>query len=201
MQSNSLDELFKSHLKNHDIVPEGIHFNKERIYASLQKKQNDSSPSLRWIKYAVITFILLSSGYCHWHQNRLINNQIGALAQYNNLVDSIKLNSSDQYFAQRIMIDSLRANVIKNNQKEELYPLRSLPIRTIENPIIVVSTSPIIIVDPIYVTQTKLTDSDHKSVSELDLPLYYESERLANNTSNTLKNRSLSQKLNQLINN
>jgi hypothetical protein len=200
MEPNKLDDFFKKRLEGHSELPEGVIFDKKRVFSSLNQRIDDKkSTKFSW-KYAVVILLFLSSAYWHWQQSGMIKEQEQLLALQNEQVEDEQHNLTILLAEQQLIIDSLQNKKIVVNKSYELTALQSLPAIVTTHKLVVAQTATIAIHEPIYITDTKIPNQK-SSVPELDLPVYYESERLANNTIEASEGRSFRRKLTELLNN
>ncbi|MCG8581306.1 MAG: hypothetical protein MI866_15395 [Bacteroidales bacterium] len=200
MEPNMLDEFFRKRLKDHSELPQGMLFDKKRLFNSLEQQVGKTdSIKLDW-KYAVAILLFLISGYWHWHQNNLITEQQQKLAQQSGYADQAQKQYSKLIAGQYLIIDSLLHH--KTNVKERMQTVRlpSLPAVVTTNKLTIAPTATIIVHEPIYITDKNIPDQKSQ-VPELNLPVYYESERMAYNTSEASSGQSFKRKLTELLNN
>ncbi|MCT4648190.1 MAG: hypothetical protein N4A74_24590 [Carboxylicivirga sp.] len=200
MKSNMFDETFRKHLKDRNEVPASISFNKGVVLNSIHNRLNKHRYRGRWIKYAAVIVLFILSGFWHWHQNKIIASQSKIVAQQSDWIQKQNHESLQLMANQQATIDSLQVKKSMQTIKEETHFLPSLPALVVQHKVSVASTISIEIKEAVLITDTNIPQ-EKSTVPELDLPVYYESERLANNTPEASKGRSFRRKLNQLINN
>ncbi|MCT4644152.1 MAG: hypothetical protein N4A74_04130 [Carboxylicivirga sp.] len=196
MQTNSLDKYFKEQLKGQEQIPDGIRFNKDQLKTSI-RKEVAKSYSGNMLKYAVILLILLLSGVWHWRQNVQIDHQRMQLAQQQGRLDSV---SQTLLIVQQAKPDTIRLNV-PVNETPLLTALPSLPAMVEKQRITVANTTIILMKQPVQLIENTITTNSESKVPELDLPIYYESERLAADKGSNEYRRPLHKKLSEIINN
>ncbi len=190
MQPNLLDDFFKDHLKGKSNMPQGVTFRKEKVFNAVNERIANRSKQRHWVKYAVVLFLLMGSAFGHWVQQQEIAQQKQLLAESELLMEQLKSDVAIQYSGYQLKMDSI------TNLKEAMPKtgfvmsyLPSLPAVVTIHQLEIAPTISINIQEPIYITDQETPD--HKSsVPELDLPVYYESERLASNTNEASKHRS-----------
>lgn len=200
MKPNQLDDFFKCRLEGHGELPEGVLFDKQRVFSSLNQRVVAKNTKRFYWRYAVVVLLFLSSAYWHWQQNDVIKQQQQLLAQQYEHVKVEKQKSAFLTANQPSQIDSLLLRKVHVKQSNALVSLPSLPATVTTHKLEVAQTVTIAIQEPIYITETKVPNQK-SSVPELDLPVYYESERLANNTTEASKGRKFRRKLTELLNN
>jgi len=201
MQRNLLDELFKSQLKEQNELPQDITFNKERVFNSLEKRINTKTSGRRWMAYAVLIILLFSSAYWHWEQSNTIAEQQYLLSQHQEEVNSVMDQTKKQLVAQQSIIDSLVNQTIKHSRYNNAVQLSSLPAVVVSHQVAFAPVATINISQPIYISEISNPENSKSKLPELDLPVYYESERLTANYMDASKTKRLGQKLKNLLNN
>ena len=199
MKPNLLDDLFKNQLKDQKELPQGVAFRKEEVLASINTKLSHRSKRYNWIKYAVVVLLFILSGYWHWWQQQEIIQQKHLLATQEGYIKQNRKELAAKLEDRQAYIDSLEDNVNPILDNEKLVSLPSLPAAVMQHKLIVAPTMAMHITEPIYISDKEIPN--HKSsVPELDLPVYYESERLANNNEAS-NGRKFRRKLTELLNN
>jgi len=201
MKANLLDDIFKSQLKDNDKVPESVMFNKERVLNSLEKRLNNRSKSYKVVGYTMIVLLLIGSSYWNWQQESIIQLQKEQLAQQAQVIYSIVEESQQKVALHQVMVDSLTISQTTTKPVLSLQPLPSLPAMVVTHKVCVAKMPTLIINEPLLSIDKKLPNHNKSSVPELGLPVYYESERLANHSTDASKKQSFGKKLNSLINN
>lgn len=202
MKMNALDELFKSQLKDRDKLPENISFDKARVFDTLQKRLVKHSVVHRVMSYAAILLVVLCSGYMHIKQSNVIEQQALQLAQQEQFMHSMTDRLKKDLALQRLKADSLTITAqLAVKPAERAVPLPSLPALVITHKIDAAATAVIHLHTPQERTADNLPDYNKSTVPEPDLPVYYESERLAGNIGGAPQRRSLRNRLGDLINN
>ena len=200
MEPNALDKLFKSQLKGQEEVPAGVEFNSERCYQSLQKRMDTKTPLKSRMMYAVIIFLFLISGYAHWYQQGIIKKQYAELSRTEHDLKTHVANAQNQLQAKQNEIDSLTKSR-KLKPKATLPKLKPIQPMLAQYKIVMAKTAVIQVQKLEPLAKNEISNQNKSYVPELDLPVYYESERLADNTTCSTKGQSLSDKLGNLINN
>ena len=200
MKPNLLDDLFKNQLKDQGELPQGITFRKEKVLASINTRIIHTSNNRKWLKYVAVVLLFILSGYWHWLQRQEINHQKQLLAEQNDLIHQNRSEANRMFEQQRAFIDSVKNSAVSINYIGKVASLPSLPATMVQHKLVIAPTMIVHIAEPINISDKKIPN--HKSpVPELDLPVYYESERLASNTNEASKGRSFKRKLSELFNN
>ncbi len=201
MQSNLLDEVFQKNLKEQKQLPDHIQFRKDRIYRSLETKVNERSNGKWHLAVAILILTLFSSGYWHYEQQEMIRYQSNELNRQENLIVSITHESEQQIASKNILADSLKT--MRNQMKNEIKMVRlePLPKIIINQPIVFKSSVESEHITIRYITQYKTQKKQETELPELNLPVVYESDNLANNTIETAEIKSLSKKISELFKN
>ncbi len=200
MQPNLLDDFFRNQLKDKSKMPDNIPFRKATVLSAINAELNARSSKTHWFKYAAILLLLILSGYWHLMQQQIIDSQNQQVAQCQGIMEEYRSEAERLYKNQLIEIDSLKKNLKQPITEEKLQMLPSLPAIVTVQKLVVAPTIDITVYEPIYITDKDIPNQK-STVPELDLPVYYESERLANNTDEASKGRAFTRKLSQLINN
>ncbi|MPQ48198.1 hypothetical protein GCQ56_14430 [Marinifilum sp. N1E240] len=199
MQPNMLDDIFIKNLKNQSCIPSDITFNKDRILSSLQGRIRQKSNKNWKIAVAILIPMLGSSLYLHYQQYNYITSQQGNIVSQKNLISSLKIKKKQVETKNQILRDSLVKSNIALLDQRNYFPLPQLPTIVINQPIVFQNN----VEDKLYIqiTKRKQLDETEREIPELDLPVYYESDRLASNTSNQSKSKSLARKIGKLFKN
>lgn len=201
MQTNMLDEQFKSRLKDSETIPHDVAFNKERLYMGISQQISKQTPYRYWVA-AVLVILLLGSGALHFRQYNIIQHQnvlLSSNATKTMAKPVVKLERKEKELAEN--------NTFKLESPEVIIrpimvtPLSTLPASVVTHQISLAKASIIHVEVPVLISATNIPETDESISPELDLPVYYESERLADNTSVAPKKRSFTKKLNKLFNN
>ncbi len=194
-----LDDIFIKNLKNQSCIPSDITFNKDRILSSLQGRIRQKSNKNWKIAVAILIPMLGSSLYLHYQQYNYITSQQGNIVSQKNLISSLKIKKKQVETKNQILRDSLVKSNIALLDQRNYFPLPQLPTIVINQPIVFQNN----VEDKLYIqiTKRKQLDETEREIPELDLPVYYESDRLASNTSNQSKSKSLARKIGKLFKN
>jgi hypothetical protein len=201
MKANLLDEIFRKHLKGQRNTPDNIIFLKDRIYRSLETKVNERSNGKWHMAVAILILTIFSSGYWHYEQQEMIRYQSNELNRQQNLIVSITNESEQQIASKNILADSLKTMRNQLNNETKIVRLAAMPTIIINQPIIFRDKSKTDLIIPKQITQNKIPKKQEIKLPELNLPVVYESENLANNTMETAGSSSLSKKISKLFNN
>jgi len=200
MKANLLDDIFTKNLKNQTKTPENIRFRKDRIYRCIETKINERSNSKWQFAVAILILTLFSSGYWHYEQGKMIRYQCNELNRQQNLIVSITNDSEKEIASKNILADSLKMMRDQFNIETKIVRLAPLPTIIINQPIIFKNIIKTDLIIP-KITQKIKPKKQEIKLPELDLPVVYESENLANNTMETAGSSSFSKKINKLFNN
>ena len=201
MKANLLDDIFTKNLKNQTKTPENIRFRKDRIYRCIETKINERSNSKWQFAVAILILTLFSSGYWHYEQGKMIRYQCNELNRQQNLIVSITNDSKKEIASKKILADSLKMMRDQFNIETKIVRLAPLPTIIVNQPIVFKNTKESEHITIRYITQYKTLKKEEIKLPELDLPVVYESENLANNTMETAGSSSFSKKINKLFNN
>lgn len=200
MQPNSLDSIIKNNLENQSELPSNVHFDKERLRSSIDKRINQHTKERKWKFAAAVLILLLSSSiYLHYQQYSIIKKQNQNIGDQKQLISS--LNSENEKIKDKnyLLIDSISKSNIAQMEKPKQIALPQLPTIVINQPIIFKNN----VEDKLYIqiTERKKIEETANEIPELDLPVYYESDRLASNTNNQSKSKSFAKKIGKLFKN
>lgn len=201
MKANLLDDIFIKHLKSQSKTPSNINFRKDQIYRSIETKINERSNRKWHFAVAILILTLFSSGYWHYEQQEMIRSQSNELNRQQNLIVSITNDSEKQIASKNILADSLKMMRDQLNVETKIVRLAPLPTIIINQPIVFKSSIESEHITIRYITQYKTQEKEKTKLPELNLPVVYESETLANNTMEIAGSSSLSKKISKLINN
>ena len=181
MKPNSLDDIFRTQLKDQQQLPEGIQFNRRKVHTQLNERLSYRSRFRSIIGYAALVALILLSGYYHRQQQGVIDKQIADLESYKQELSRSEEHSNLLAFREKALIDSL----VQSNQMAQkhsapaIMSLLHLPAVVITHKIIT-TEQPILLVEvPVQIPSIEKIKSDPSTKPELNLPIYYESERLA----------------------
>jgi len=199
MRPNMLDVIFIKNLKNQSNIPSDIAFNKDRVLNSLQGRIQQKSNKNWKIAVAILILMLGSSLYFQYQQYCYISNQESNLLNQKYLISSLTKENKQVEIRNQILMDSLELSNTKLLEQRNYVSLPQLPTIVINQPIVFKNN----VEDKLYIQisehiQLEETESE---IPELDLPVYYESDRLASNTSNQSKSKSLAKKIGKLFKN
>jgi len=199
MRPNMLDDIFIKNLKNQSNIPSDIAFNKDRVLNSLQGRIQQKSNKNWKIAVAILILMLGSSLYFQYQQYCYISNQESNLLNQKYLISSLTKENKQVEIRNQILMDSLELSNTKLLEQRNYVSLPQLPTIVINQPIVFKNN----VEDKLYIQisehiQLEETESE---IPELDLPVYYESDRLASNTSNQSKSKSLAKKIGKLFKN
>jgi len=197
MQPNMLDNIFIKNLKNQSQIPSDITFNKDRILSSLQGRILQKSNKNWKIAVAILILMLGSSLYLHYQQYNYITSQQGNIVSQKNLISSLTIKKKQVETKNQILRDSLVKSNIALLDQRNYFPLPQLPTIVINQPIVFQNK----VEDKLYIqiTERAKLHKTESEIPELNLPVYYESDRLASNTSNQSKSKSFARKINKLF--
>jgi len=201
MKANLLDEIFRKHLKGQTKTPRNIIFRKDRIYRNLEPKVNERSNGKWHMAVAILILTISSSGYWHYEQQEMIRYQSNELNRQQNLIVSITNESEQQIASKNILADSLKTMRNQLNNETKVVRLAAIPTIIINQPIIFSGNTKTDLIIPKQITQNKIQKKQEIKLPDLNLPVVYESENLANNTMETAGSLSLSKKISKLFNN
>lgn len=199
MQPNMLDDIFIKTLKNQGNIPADIAFNKDRVLKSLQGRIQQRSNKNWKIAVAILILMLGSSFYFHYQQYNYITRQQGDIASQKNLISSLTIENKQVESNNQILRDSLVKSNLAFLDQRNFLPLPQLPTIVINQPIVFQNN----VENKLYIQITERVKPDklESEIPELDLPVYYESDRLASYTSNQSKSKSLAKKIGKLFKN
>ncbi len=201
MKANLLDEMFRKHLKGQTKTPTNVIFRKDSIYRSLETKVDERSNGKWYMAVAILILTIFTSGYWHYEQQEMIRYQRNELNRQQNLIVSIKNESEQQTASKNILADSLKSMRDQLNNETKIVRMATMPTIIINQPIIFRDKSKTDLIIPKQITQNKTPKKQEIKLPELDLPIVYESENLANNTMEIADSSSLSKKISKLFNN
>lgn len=201
MKANLLDDVFRKNLKGQKQLPDHIQFRKDRIYRFLETKINEKSNRKWQMAVAILILTIFSSGYWHYEQQEMIRYQSNELNRKQNMIVSITHESEQQMASNKILADSLKTVRNQINNESEIVRLAAMPTIIINQPIIFKDQSKTDLIIPKQITQNKIPKKQEIKLPELDLPVVYESENLANMTMETDDSSSLSKKISKLLKN
>ena len=201
MKANLLDEIIRKHLKGQTNTPGNIIFRKDRIYQSLETKITERSNRKWHLAVAILILMISSSGYWHYEQQKMIRYQCNELDRQQNRIVSITNESEQQVASKNILADSLEVMRKQINKEPKIVRLAAMPTIIINQPIIFRANTKTDIIIPEQITHYKTKKKQEIKFPELDLPVVYESENLANNTMETDDSSSLSKKISKLLKN
>jgi len=201
MKANLLDEIIRKHLKGQTKTPDNIIFRKDRIYQSLETKITERSNGKWRLAVAILILMISSSGYWHYEQQKMIRYQCNELDRQQNRIVSITHESEQQVASKNILIDSLKDMRKQINNEPRIVRLAPLPKIIINQPIIFKNTNETEHIAIRYITINTKPKLQETKLPELDLPVVYESETLANNNISEKSSTTLSKKIRKLLNN
>ncbi len=199
MRPNMLDDIFIKNLKNQSNIPSDIAFNKDRVLNSLQGRIQQKSNKNWKIAVAILILMLGSSLYFQYQQYCYISNQESNLLNQKYLISSLTKENKQVEIRNQILMDSLELSNTKLLEQRNYVSLPQLPTIVINQPIVFQNN----VEDKLYIQiseHIQLEETENE-IPELDLPVYYESDRLASNTSNQSKSKSLAKKIGKLFKN
>ena len=201
MKANLLDEIIRKHLKGQTNTPDNINFRKDRIYQSLETKITERS-NRRWhLAVAILILMISSSGYWHYEQQKMIRYQSDELNRQQNLIVSITNESEQQVASKNILVDSLKDMRKQINNEPRIVRLSPLTKIIINQPIVFKNTNEKEHITIRYITINTKPELQETKLPELDLPVVYESETLANNNISEKSSAAFSKKIRKLLNN
>ncbi|MDQ2179980.1 hypothetical protein [Marinifilum sp. D714] len=200
MQPNSLDSIIKNNLENQSELPSNVHFDKERLRSSIDKRINQQPKERKWkLAAAVLILLLGSSIYLHYQQYNTIKIQNQNIRNQEQLISSLQSENENIKSKNYLLIDSISKSNIAQLEKPKHIALPQLPTIVINQPIVFQNK----VEDKLYiqiVERIKIKETESE-IPELDLPVYYESDRLASNTNNQSKSKSFAKKIGKLFKN
>ncbi|MGQ1911567.1 hypothetical protein ACT3CE_17520 [Marinifilum sp. RC60d5] len=197
MQQKSLDNIFSKQLKNQDKVPSNVSFRKDSIFASLENRLAKKSTRKWKLAVAILILLLGSSGYFHYQQYCIINSQGSELTNQTNFISMLENENENIEIKNRALLDSISKSNLVRLEQVKCEPLPKLPTIVINQPIVFQNN----VEDKLYIhisERVKLKETESE-IPELDLPVYYESNRLANNSEASIDNKSFAKKINKLF--
>ncbi len=193
--------MFRENLKEQKQTPKHIQFRKDKIYHSIESKIYAKTNS-RWQYFvAILAMAICSSGYWHYEQQKTISNQNAILNYQQEQIVSITNETSKQKAAQISLNDSLKLMQKQLNNQVRIVRLAPLPKIIINQPIIFKNTLETEHITIRYITINTKPKLQETKLPELDLPVVYESETLANNNISEKNSAALSKKIRKLLNN
>ncbi|RKE00139.1 hypothetical protein [Marinifilum flexuosum] len=200
MQPNSLDSIIKNNLENQSELPSNVHFDKERLRSSIDKRINQQSREHKWQIIAALLILLLGSSlFLHYQQYSIITKQKQNIGNQEQLISSLHSENENIKSENYLLIDSISKSNIAQMEKPKQIALPQLPMIVINQPIVFQNK----VEDKLYiqiVERIKIKETDSE-IPELDLPVYYESDRLASNTNKQSNSKSFARKIVKLFKN
>jgi len=180
MKPNVLDDIFKGHLKDQQELPDGIRFNRHKVQAQLNERLTHKGRFRHIRAYAALLALIAFSACVHWYQQGVIERQMADLTNYEQELSRSEANSKLLASRETILLDSLsRASQSTNKTfKPEMQTLPHLPAVVATHKIITLE-QPILLVEVPVQLPNDDVESNPSVKPELNLPIYYESERLA----------------------
>lgn len=200
MQPNSLDSIIKNNLENQLELPSNVHFDKEKLRSSIDKRINQQSREHKWQIIAALLILLLGSSlFLHYQQYSIIKKQNQNIGNQEQLISSLHSENEKIKCTNYLLLDSISKSNIANLESPKHIALPQLPTIVINQPIVFKNN----IDEKLYIqiTERKKLEETAKEVPELDLPVYYESDRLASNTNHQSKGKSFAKKIGKLFKN
>ncbi|MGZ2371051.1 hypothetical protein ACXR6G_14825 [Ancylomarina sp. YFZ004] len=201
MKANLLDEIIRKHLKGQTNTPDNIIFRKDRIYQSLETKIAERSNRKWHLAVAILILVISSSGYWNYEQQRTIRYQSNELNRQQNMIVSITNESEQQIASKNILTDSLKDMRKQINNEPKIVRLVAMPTIIINQPIVFKNKIETEHITIRYITINTKPELQERKLPELDLPVVYESETLANNNISEKNSAALSKKIRKLLNN
>ncbi|MCY1635387.1 hypothetical protein [Marinifilum sp. D737] len=200
MQPNSLDSIIKNNLENQSELPSNVHFDKERLLSSIDKRIKQQSREHKWRVIAVLLVLLLGSSlFLHYQQYGIITKQNQNIGNQKQLISSLNSENEKIKDTNYLLLDSLSKSTIANLESPKHIALPQLPTIVINQPIVFKNN----VEDKLYiqiVERIKIEETEGE-IPELNLPVYYESDRLASNTNHQSKSKSFAKKIGNLFKN
>lgn len=200
MQPNSLDSIIKNNLENQSELPLNVHFDKERLRSSIDKRINQQPKERKWkFAAAVLILLLASSIYLHYQQYNTIKIQNQNIGNQVQLISSLLSENENIKSKNYLLIDSISKSNIAQLEKPKHIALPQLPTIVINQPIVFQNK----VEDKLYiqiVERIKIKETESE-IPELDLPVYYESDRLASNTNHQSKSKKFVKRIDKLLKN
>lgn len=200
MQPNSLDSIIKNNLGNQSKLPSNVHFDKDRLRSSIDGRINQQSKERKWKFAAAILILLLGSSiYLHYQQYNTIKIQNQNIGNQEQLISTLHSENENIKSKNYSLIDSISKSSIAQMEKPKQVALPQLPTIVINQPIIFKNN----VEDKLYiqiVERIKIKETESE-IPELDLPVYYESDRLASNTNKQSNSKSFARKIGKLFKN
>ncbi|MBI9062246.1 MAG: hypothetical protein JEZ14_09670 [Marinilabiliaceae bacterium] len=201
MKPNVLDDIFKGHLKDQQELPDGIRFNRHKVHASLNERLPHKGRFRHIMAYAALLALIVFSAGIHWYQQGVIERQMADLNNYEQELSRSEANSKLLARREMALLDSLSRSGQSATKASEpvMISLPHLPavvathtIITLEQPILLVEV-------PVQLPNDDIQSNPSRK-PELDLPIYYESERLAAVSDDASGRSSFREKLRKAIN-
>nr|WP_320117542.1 hypothetical protein [uncultured Marinifilum sp.] len=199
MQQKSLDNIFAKQLKNQDKVPSNVSFRKDSIFASLENRLAKKSTRKWKLAVAILILLLGSSGYFHYQQYCIISSQGNELTNQTNFISMLENENENIGIKNQALLDSISKSNLVRLEQVKYEPLPKLPTIVINQPIVFQNN----VEDKLYIhiTERVKLEETESEIPELDLPVYYESDRLADNTMNPSNKKSFVKKISKLFQN
>lgn len=201
MKPNSLDDIFRAQLKDTNQIPGSIRFDKAKLHTQLEKQLKPTFNYRHALGYAALIAIILLSGFFHLQQRALIQQQQASLCEYENNLSMIQEEKRLLAVEKDVLLDSIA-------QARQPFTTNPAPLRTLKNLPAVVNTyevttlqQPIMLVEvPVIINNDSEPAQTESEKHELNLPIYYESERLAAVSNDASGRPSFRDKLRKAIN-
>ena len=180
MKPNVLDDIFKDHLKDQQELPAGIRFNRHKVQAQLNERLTHKSQFRHFMAYAALLALMAFSACVHWYQQGIIERQMADLDNYEQKLSRSEANSKLLARREMVLLDSLSRSGQSATKASEpvMISLPHLPAVVATHKIITLE-QPILLVEVPVQLPNDDVESNPSTKPELDLPIYYESERLA----------------------